>query len=208
MRKPITRSNRSSLRFWRGFAVVLSSAVLIVALFLCSLSYITPYQLEYTRSLPSEYRARQPAVVLSVYSNHGVIGVLYFRRRLVTKDGHKLDFLLHDGRWAVSSPAPMLGNPPIWDLRQYRFRYSTGHLDAVPSAPWVSDMPSVTIPYWSIMLLGGIVPILWLTRWTLHRRRNRRALAGLCVRCGYDLRESLDRCPECGTPIPSSAMTK
>ncbi|HVT87421.1 MAG TPA: hypothetical protein VHD56_01100 [Tepidisphaeraceae bacterium] len=58
---------------------------------------------------------------------------------------------------------------------------------------------------WSIriyyMLLLGItlpLPILW---WRRRRLRQYRIQNGLCENCGYDLRESSDRCPECGHPI-------
>ncbi len=46
------------------------------------------------------------------------------------------------------------------------------------------------------------LPMLWLllpgTRRAFERRRER----GLCYGCGYDLRHSAGRCPECGRPIP------
>lgn len=55
----------------------------------------------------------------------------------------------------------------------------------------------LVVPYWSVLLATGIAPILWVFN------RRRRTGAGCCVICGYDLRATPDRCPECGTPVPS-----
>lgn len=62
---------------------------------------------------------------------------------------------------------------------------------------------AVRVPYWLLLAATGALPI---ARLLLHPRRRRaaRAAAGLCVICGYDLRASPDRCPECGA-VPERA---
>ena len=59
-----------------------------------------------------------------------------------------------------------------------------------------------SIPIWSIALVSALASGL-LTILPLHRRRKRKKL-GLCANCGYDLRASKDRCPECGTAFNES----
>jgi hypothetical protein len=54
---------------------------------------------------------------------------------------------------------------------------------------------SLWIPMWMLVALLSVPPACWLSqRWQRGRKR-----AGLCSACGYDLRASPGRCPECGT---------
>jgi hypothetical protein len=55
----------------------------------------------------------------------------------------------------------------------------------------------VRVPYWLLLGATGALPIGHLL-FRQHRRRAARAAAGLCPTCGYDLRASPERCPECG----------
>ncbi|HWE92978.1 MAG TPA: hypothetical protein VG269_03325 [Tepidisphaeraceae bacterium] len=107
-------------------------------------------------------------------------------------------------------------------LRTNRF-YPAG-LSAVPAGqgypgayiqrPW----RLAGICYWGpaangVYLYAVSVPYLWVTVLTLPalcarvitaRRRRRAAAIGKCVNCGYDLRATPDRCPECGA-VPTTA---
>lgn len=53
-------------------------------------------------------------------------------------------------------------------------------------------------PWWAPLLLC-LLPLVLIGRsFLLRRRKALRVRRGLCVGCGYDLRHSRERCPECG----------
>jgi len=58
------------------------------------------------------------------------------------------------------------------------------------------------VPLWSVALAFAVPPAWWLARRRTARRRGQR---GLCRRCGYDLRASPGRCPECGAAVSPTA---
>ncbi|MDQ3623823.1 MAG: hypothetical protein M3463_15255 [Verrucomicrobiota bacterium] len=61
----------------------------------------------------------------------------------------------------------------------------------------------VIVPFWALPLATAVLPALWLKR---RWRQHRRAKGGMCLACGYDLRHTPDRCPECGATPAAAAI--
>lgn len=65
---------------------------------------------------------------------------------------------------------------------------------------WTQSPPvlwAVVAPYWLVVLVLAILPCGWLVR---NQRRMHHRRRGLCEVCGYDVRATPQRCPECGAP--------
>jgi hypothetical protein len=81
-----------------------------------------------------------------------------------------------------------------WDRIGFH-RYQTGW-----SASFADDQEGgVAVPAWLPVLALALPSLAWGVR---RVRRRRRLDTGLCPACGYDLRATPDRCPECGCVPP------
>jgi hypothetical protein len=89
------------------------------------------------------------------------------------------------GRYAEENPYRRM-SAPVW---------------LAPFVDWSARTTSksrimfITVSYWPLIGAAGFAA--WLAGRS-SRLRRRRARRGLCERCGYDIRMSPVRCPECG----------
>jgi hypothetical protein len=81
----------------------------------------------------------------------------------------------------------------LWHLGSYR-----GRLDIVPD----NSFFEWKISYWKVALIWALVAAISVL--PSHRRLfgHKHATLELCLKCGYDLRATPERCPECGTIPP------
>lgn len=119
-----------------------------------------------------------------------------------------LDFTDSDPYWwVISNPGRLtfchqMGRDWNSPVAQFRF------LGLEFAGSWVgrSSLTNLLIPYWMLVLPFLILPTAWIGAVRKDRQRTRRIASGLCGSCGYDLRGSDGRCPECGVPIAASPV--
>jgi hypothetical protein len=102
-------------------------------------------------------------------------------------------------RETASSGAQLAVEPMSHGWRLGGFDYFSWHVNRRNTAgnPAAGEWVFI-IPWWFVVAVtgtlagGGIVKARW---------RARRERLGQCLTCGYDLRATSDRCPECGTEV-------
>jgi len=148
----------------------------------------------------------------------GDVSAWSWRGRLVVQVGRLLEPV--GGTAAVREPAPGPAEFTRWTTKpwmspldpsdvgvagfwvgsySYTFEPTVGHY-----VPFLVTNRVVIVPWYAVILATAALPLLRLRRVWIRRRG---AAAGRCVSCGYDLRATPDRCPECGTSTAGAALS-
>lgn len=139
-----------------------------------------------------------------VVSSQGAVGVAAYQSEQGATECAKMQ-----GAVPVAfSRRGWIANAPAYpvelrdDASLLGFFYARQTIGSPPEYKLEENRHFVRIPYWFIVLLFAVAPALRpYDRLRQQLRRRREIMRGPCTTCGYDLRASPERCPECGAAI-------
>jgi len=108
------------------------------------------------------------------------------------------------GRYMVRASTWELSLGPTVQKHHPLFEYTQSPCIRGPkSQPYaIGIWRQVRVPYGIVIALCLAPPALHWLHGVRTRRRHVRLAGGRCLGCGYDLRATPDRCPECGLEVP------
>jgi hypothetical protein len=188
---------------WQGMARgVFGLATMVSLLAFAAICTLWIRSCVMVESISATSAAQQSSRTVILISANGGLGVIVYDAAIVEPDSTqsfvlKLLYLPRAGGWTRHRDprSKLIGSThqPLLQTIGFVMDRQTGNL--VPGQV-TFVVRTVVLPDWFTCLLAAALPAFWI-RLTVRRRRRRRL--GLCARCGYDLRASFGRCPECGT---------
>jgi hypothetical protein len=208
-------ANHKNMKFWRVSRLFhgdpmkrwIFHAVCLISFLICIamlVHVIEPQVRTWCTPVVPRYKQGQPMGGWELEAGHEALQL----RRFVAVEPHE------------KGPAYTMNGSETNEFKQWRaskqsepyvyreFRFQLHHpefqvgYDGTPSYCWAirSDL---NLPYWVPAVLAGVLPLLWTIDALRRLHARRRMLVGHCGKCGYDLRATPERCPECGTvPVP------
>jgi hypothetical protein len=167
---------------------------------------------------------------LQLLSFHRVPGVwwlrqtchqFYIERGAIVVEKMALRRVVYRLSYLTTQPSALATQEPRWTpfQPQWRLGWVDGTLDGQLAAlgnnfntferlpEWVVHTErSTRIPAWAPLPVYVLLAGIWLRRFVPRRQHQRRLRDGLCTACGYDLRGSPGRCPECGLAPDAPAL--
>jgi hypothetical protein len=172
-------------RLARRLFALCSAASLLLSVAVCVLWVRSYHELE---SLASESAD-------CIFASGGGEVAVYVRTPLLAGHGEWDHF-----QWGYSGPAGSLLTMRMLpgDSRTVSGTLlgATLYLDQFGS-PRVTTVAAI-LPHWVLFVLSAMLPAAYTVRRSVGQRRR----LGFCLSCGYDLRASPERCPECGAWNP------
>jgi hypothetical protein len=181
------------LRILRSASILLSLflAISLIALWVRSHSMADRVAFGVDASDPDGSPRRHMKVARS---NRGRIAFIAYtiRGSMLTRS----DSLNPPGLYVTHLPAAQdANNDLVWEKLGFQYlRYRR---------PPTIEGSGMRIPIWFLTLIFTVPPLLWLIRYLRRAKPSSR----LCATCGYDLRATPNRCPECGTAPPSPSSS-